>query len=556
MHGTRSASRAWGGLVKDTLLADGAVAVDVVPMTFVHADQYIVTIHGDDFIAVGTSQGLDSLNNSMENNIRTKALGRIGPDCEQKSGVFLKRVIEFADGAYWWKPDPRHIIDCIAELGLAGGKAAPTPGTKDTVRNLTDGEDTLSEEEGKKFQRLAGKMLYHSLDDPTVQFDMAMVMSSMSTPTVAGMARLVWVVRHCVDRPTLSGRFELQLPKQKLYVLVDADHASDEVSRKSMSCYHLYFGGHLIETQSARQQSIALSSGESEFYAMSLGCAAGMLAFNCLNAMDLVHLTTTGKPEIYSDSSAARGLVKRSGVGRIKHLETRHLWSQECLRLKLFGLNTVDATMNTADLGTKYLSAATRAGLLAMMPLKFGRLGLAAAVVAQAWTAEASAVAIAQNSPACYSPDTGPYSYWLWMLVVHLVFAVSFFYMAFRIVVYCRTDAKASRGESKYRSDQLKTEAMRGWLQCQRADFLAQILEAQGITIGASRPLKAAMVEFALALGVFDLEHVRNVDSSLPKNIVCLRTLEVSACVKSDCACASLHGWTSLLREDACRRVL
>ena len=39
-------------------------------------------------------------------------------------------------GAHWWKPDTRHVQDCIEELGPAGGKASSTRGTKDTVKNL------------------------------------------------------------------------------------------------------------------------------------------------------------------------------------------------------------------------------------------------------------------------------------------------------------------------------------------------------------------------------------------------------------------------------------
>ncbi len=89
----------------------------------------------------------------------------------------------------------------IDELGLTSGKPAHRPGTKDTVRNLPACEDSRSEEEERRFQLHAGKMLYHSLDDYTVQLDAAMVRSSTSNPTFAAMARLVRVVQHCVHRP-------------------------------------------------------------------------------------------------------------------------------------------------------------------------------------------------------------------------------------------------------------------------------------------------------------------------------------------------------------------
>ena len=46
-------------------------------------------------------------------------------------------------------------------------------------------------------------------------------------------------------------------------------HVSDETTRKSVSCYHIYLEHCLIETQSARQATVAMSSGEPEFYALN-----------------------------------------------------------------------------------------------------------------------------------------------------------------------------------------------------------------------------------------------------------------------------------------------
>ena len=74
-------------------------------------------------------------------------------------------------------------------------------------------------------------------------------------------------------------------------------------------------------------------------------------------------------PTVYSDASAARGICSRSGVGKLKHMQTRFLWVQESLRHKHFKLATIDSSMNTSDLGTKYLDASRRAVLLSMMPL-------------------------------------------------------------------------------------------------------------------------------------------------------------------------------------------
>ena len=78
---------------------------------------------------------------------------------------------------------------------------------------------------------------------------MVIVILDMCKLTVGAMARLMLmrVTCYCLDKPsTLSPR-----------LLVDAGSVSDESTRKS------------------------LSSGEAEFYVLSLGCAAGSWVMNC-----------------------------------------------------------------------------------------------------------------------------------------------------------------------------------------------------------------------------------------------------------------------------------
>ena len=94
-------------------------------------------------------------------------------------------------------------------LSLAGGKAPSTLCTKDTVQNLAAAEDNMSEVESRSFQRLAGKMLRHSMGGPTIQLEMAMVVSGMWKPTVGAIARLMQVIHHCIGRPRLSWKFKI-----------------------------------------------------------------------------------------------------------------------------------------------------------------------------------------------------------------------------------------------------------------------------------------------------------------------------------------------------------
>ncbi len=84
-------------------------------------------------------------------------------------------------------------------------------------------------------------------------------------------------------------------------------------------------GGHLIKSWSSTQKSaMSLSSGEAEHYAVvkGVGMGFGVQAF----LADLgVHLPL----RVHTDSSAAQGICKRTGLGAMRHVAVNTLWIQE-----------------------------------------------------------------------------------------------------------------------------------------------------------------------------------------------------------------------------------
>ena len=109
---------------------------------------------------------------------------------------------------------------------------------------------------------------------------------------------------------------------------------------------------------------LCLSSGEAEFNAGAAACAEGLFLKEIL--------TFAGHPvtmEVYLDSSAARGVFQRQGVGRIRHLEVKSLWAQKALQRKLFSLHAVPSNDNTADFGTKALTIQRFHKLRAMLKI-------------------------------------------------------------------------------------------------------------------------------------------------------------------------------------------
>ena len=127
------------------------------------------------------------------------------------------------------------------------------------------------------------------------------------------------------------------------------------------------FGRHTIKTWSATQPSVTLSSGEAEFYGVvkAAGIALGQRSL-------MRDLGCDPTVRVWTDSSAAMGISARSGLGRLRHLETHTLWVQEKLRAKAFELRKVRGEVNPADLFTKHLVSRDRVrGLAELFGCKY-----------------------------------------------------------------------------------------------------------------------------------------------------------------------------------------
>ena len=107
-------------------------------------------------------------------------------------------------------------------------------------------------------------------------------------------------------------------------------------------------GGGLLKSWSRTQGSVALSSGEAEFYAAIKGACEGLGIQSLLEDMGFAV-----KVEVIQDSTAAKGTASRAGIGKIKHLDVGWLWIQAAVRKGEIALRKIDGKVNPADVLTK-----------------------------------------------------------------------------------------------------------------------------------------------------------------------------------------------------------
>ena len=158
--------------------------------------------------------------------------------------------------------------------------------------------------------------------------------------------------KYLVGKERFVNEFNYQRENKFIDVWTDTDYAGCRETRKSTSGGLIMLGKHVIRTWSATQRVIALSSGEAEFYGMVKGGAEAMGSRSILSDLGLEH-----KIRLSEDSSAAKGIADRTGLGKVRHIEVNQLWIQDKVKNKEFEIKRVKGLDNLADALTKHVDA-------------------------------------------------------------------------------------------------------------------------------------------------------------------------------------------------------
>ena len=110
------------------------------------------------------------------------------------------------------------------------------------------------------------------------------------------------------------------------------------------------FGGHCVKTYSQTQETIALSSGESEFYGIVKAATMGLGMKGLME-----DLGVKVGVQVNTDSSAAKSIASRRGAGRVRHIEVRELWVQDRVAKGELTIVKVKGEHNVADGLTKHV---------------------------------------------------------------------------------------------------------------------------------------------------------------------------------------------------------
>ena len=237
----------------------------------------------------------------------------------------------------------------------------------DAAAQQDDSSQLLGAKDAKNYRNIIGILLYLSRDRVDIMFSVKELSSFMAAPTLCSVQRL----RKLIGYRKSSGNIGIKLDwpehgagkwkkgTEAFWLLdgfTDAAWCGNKSSRRSRNCSVLFVNGCFVFASSGSQRVVSFSSAESDLHSMISGYLWSMRCHICEELFGISPAGSNRAPPIYTDNSAARQLISRQGVGRIRHPSAKLLWLQDLVRLGEVQVSQVPIFWIYSDVGTKNLS--------------------------------------------------------------------------------------------------------------------------------------------------------------------------------------------------------
>jgi hypothetical protein len=285
-------------------------------------------------------------------------LGKDGSEVQEM--FFLNRLVRFIpDGTdsggkrLEIEADARHAEILIRDFNFGvNTKGCDVPEDKITPGELavTEQQPVLDQAQQSTYRSMVMRLAYLSTDRPDLCHAVRTLAGAMKSPKLNDMLRLKKAVRYLLKYPYMKRVFAEQTLKElKVTAWSDSDSVGDLRTRRSTSGSVVKIGGHSVLVKGASQKIVALSSAESEYYGI---CRTATLAEFVKGILEFWY-DKVGMTKVKVDSSSAKAMTEREGVGQSRHIQAKYLWLQEKVSEKELEIDKVKGVLNDSDLVTK-----------------------------------------------------------------------------------------------------------------------------------------------------------------------------------------------------------
>ncbi len=348
LYGLKQAPRCWNQMLHDWLLSYGLKQSEVDSCLYFLPGKLWVAFWVDDFIVMSSSVAVkDAFKAAISKQFKMRDLGAI----DQFLGMVItrdraNRVLTLAS--------TQHVDDMLARYGLEDAKPQHTPlPCKCILVPRAPDEDPLPA--STPYRGVVGSLLYVAMwTRPDIAFAVSQIARFQSDPTEHHWQCAKHILRYLKGTRQYGLTFSAsQHAPPVLRGYVDASWGEDLSTRKSQSGYIFTLGNAAISWKSALQKTVALSSTEAEYLALSAAVKDALFLRNLMT--DLWPALATTVTLFEDNQSTIKQASNLQSSDRTKHVDIRHHFLKEHVANGNVALEYLPTSDQVADALTKNL---------------------------------------------------------------------------------------------------------------------------------------------------------------------------------------------------------
>ena len=352
LYGLKQSGRIWNNLLDSYLKSLGFVQCELDYCLYQkeHMGNVImVLVYVDDILAFGSNETtLDKFRNDMKTRFKMKDMG--------KPKYVLGIKVEHQHEGSIKLSQPLYIKDILERSQLADTKSKSTPMEAKLSLEKSEIGKQADSKTMSDYRSHVGMLMYAAVcTRPDIAFPMSQVSKFVANPSSDHIAASKRIFQYLKGTENYGLVYSKEDSPLKLIVYCDADYAGDRDDAKSTSGFCVSLAGAAISWKSQKQQTVALSSTESEYMALTEVTKDIMWVHGVL---EFLGVTINMPTIVYEDNQAAIKLSQNPvNHQRMKHVHTKFHFTRNKVKEGIISLTYVPTDEMVADTLTKSLAA-------------------------------------------------------------------------------------------------------------------------------------------------------------------------------------------------------
>jgi len=352
LYGLKQAPRYWNKMLHEWMVSQGLQQSQVDQCLYFLPGKLWVTFWVDDFLVMGSNRATtDKFKASISAHFRMRDLGPI----DQFLGMTITR--DRRQGTLSLRSSKKHIDDMLERFGMTDAKPQLTPlPHKCVLVERAPDEDPLPPQ--SPYRALVGSLLYVAMwTRPDISFAVSQVARFQQDPSENHWHAAKHILRYLKGTRDLGLTFRANangdVRAGHLRGYVDASWGEDPSTRKSQSGFVFTLGNAAIAWKSKLQTTVALSSTEAEYLALSTAVKDALFLRNLMG--DLMPSQNKTVLLFEDNQSSIKQASNLQSSERTKHIDVRHHFIKHHVANGDVALEYLPTDDQPADLLTKSL---------------------------------------------------------------------------------------------------------------------------------------------------------------------------------------------------------